>query len=668
MFDKASFYNFLKNLPEDDRRRFSEMLKRIAEEQDEPKTIEEKQKPHPKLEFFTSALPFGFVMTPQSFQEMNKQKEIEEEKIEEVEDGLPPILESFTTDLTEMARLGLLQPVFGRETELDRLMTILMRKNKSNPVLLGEAGVGKTAIVEALAIKIATEQAPKPLANVKILSLNLASLNAGTRFRGDIEERIQDLIDTLLENPDYILFIDELHMLYNDNSNDGNVLPNILKPYLARGEIKVIGATTFDEYRKTIEKDKALLRRFQSIKVEEPNKEAVLKILQSLKPIYEAFHKVKISDEILSNMIDLAGRYFSNRHNPDKTLDLLDESLSLAKKNNSRVLHATHIRQAIASQTNIKNAECLSPQNINGMVRIIKREIIGQDEAIDKVAKILRRKLLVKEESQPLGSFIFMGPTGVGKTELARQLARNFTGSENDLIRFDMSEFTNRESMARLVGAPAGYVGYDDGGNLTEAIRRNPHSVILFDEIEKAHTSVYNLLLQILDTGLLSDAKGNKVSFRNAVIVLTSNLGSEKVYRKASLGFGDSQNKNVKAKALSDDAKKSLEKIMKKELMNRFDDIVVFNPLSTEVKKKIIKKLLNDLSSRLAEQKIFVKFAPSIVDYLNEQIEDLSGGVRPLSRLIDEKINDFIIEKMAQNELRQETKTLIAKNQKINFK
>lgn len=641
MDDNSSLYQFLNTLPEEERRRFSEILKRISDEREQKKPSDE---PKPRFEFFAGAVPFGYVISEKSLEKLDEPVK---------KDDLPDILDELTVELTKEAHEGKLQPVFGRETEIQRLMTILMRKNKSNPVLLGEAGVGKTAIVEALATRIAQGKTPKNLQNLRIFELSVASIASGTRFRGDIEEKIEDLINAMLDNPNFVLFIDELHMLYSDHSGDSNTFANMLKPYLARGEIKVIGATTFDEYRKTIEKDKALLRRFQPITIEEPDATAVLLILQNLRPIYEKFHQVKIRPEILPEILELSRRYFSSRHDPDRTLDLLDESLALAHKNGAHILSSGHLKQAIAAQTNIKNAAALTPQNINGMARNIKRQIIGQNQAIDQVSKTLRRKLLVRQANQPLGSFILMGPTGVGKTELARQLARNLTGSASDLIRFDMSEFADRESLTRLIGAPAGYIGYDDGGNLTEAVRRNPHSVILFDEIEKAHPGIYNLLLQVLDTGLASDAKGNKVSFQNTIIILTSNLGSDKVYKKSDFGFAAAgQDLPIARRTLADDARKALNKIMRQELINRFDNIVVFDPLTRQTCTSIIRKLLNDLSDQLAAQGNLVKFSTTVISWVTQVLgDDLSGGVRPIQRLVNQKITDFILENLANGEL-----------------
>ncbi|MDR0887551.1 MAG: ATP-dependent Clp protease ATP-binding subunit [Candidatus Nomurabacteria bacterium] len=612
---------------------------------------------------FTATIPFGYAVSPDSLHELMPQmtNKKQQSKME-----VPSILQELAVNVTKLAKQGKLSPISGREQELERITTILMRKNKSNPVLLGEAGVGKTAIVEGLAQKIAQKQVPEKLWSAQILALNLNNLISGTRFRGDMEERIKELLAVVSKNPNYILFIDELHMLQPDNVNEGANFANVLKPYLARGAVRVIGATTFSEFHKTIERDKALLRRFQTITVDEPDEQEMLTILEKTLPEYTAFHKVEVAEEMRKPVFEIASRYFSSRHNPDKTLDLLDESLALAHKSGDKILREEHLRKVIAAQTNI------SAQNINNdlgeIAKNLRSEIIGQDEVIEAMTRnLLLANSDLRDENRPLGSFIFMGSTGVGKTELARQLALQMTGSFDNLLRFDMSEFASRESLSRLIGSPAGYVGYNDGGELTEAIKNQPHSVVLFDEIERAHGDIHNLLLQILDNGILTDATGQKVSFRNSIVILTSNLGAKKVYQKDSFGFGQDSSSEVvtRREAVVADAEKALRKVLRPELISRFDEVLVFNSLSSEMREKIIGKLLRELSVRLAKNGLKVTFDKSVTAWIVAKSQKLEMGVRPIKKVIEKDLKNFLAENILGKKIEGKITVAVKKQQLV---
>jgi len=612
-------------------------------------------------------------------------------------------LGTFGTDLTARAKEGKLDPVIGRAEQEERLVTILSRRTKNNPVLIGEPGVGKTAIVEGLAQRIASEDVPEHLLDKRIIQLDLAGMIAGTKYRGEFEERLKKVITELQEQKNIIVFIDELHLLVGAGAAEGALdAANILKPALARGEIRLIGATTLDEYRKHIEKDTALERRFQTIVVPEPKLKDTIAILKGLKPYYEKHHGVTISDETIEDAVYMADRYINERYMPDKAIDVIDEASARVRVKSGRkpsklrdymrqlknlnekmeeavtaedyeraALYKTRITQltlrldetraayekktpivlgdediahAISLMTGIpvsrvQKSEAKLLRNLEGH---LEKYIIGQREAVEKVSRAIRRSRSgVASSRRPIGSFVFMGPTGVGKTELAKVLAREVFGSEDNLIKIDMSEFSEKHTASRLVGAPAGYVGYDDGGQLTDKIRRQPYSVVLFDEIEKANPDIFHLLLQILEDGSLTDAKGHKVDFSNAIIILTSNLGADRMMKESSLGFtavtrndqkhlDDVHTENAVA------TEEALGRIMRPELINRFDAIVTFRALTKKEVGKIFDNLLNELQERLVRKGIHLVIAPSAKRQIITKGYDEKYGARPLRRAMQD--------------------------------
>ncbi len=618
-------------------------------------------------------------------------------------------LEFFGTDLTEMAKNGKLDPVVGREAQIKRVITILNRRTKNNPVLIGEPGVGKTAIVEGIAQRIISEEVPDSLLDKRIITLDLAGMIAGTKYRGEFEDRLKKVIAELEQDKNTIIFIDELHLIVGAGSAEGSMdAGNILKPSLARGRIRMIGATTTDEYTRYVEKDAALERRFQPVQVPETNVAETLAILKGLRQHYEEFHGVKVSDEVLADTVQFARRYINDRYMPDKAIDLLDETSAYLRVNKGKTppqlrqlqkqlkLINTRIEDAVdtedyekaarekqqASQitdkikeletkhktgkpitiTSDDVAETVARMTGIPVTKVIRSEatylvnleknlgkyVIGQEEAVTTVAKAVRRSRSgISSEKRPIGSFVFLGPTGVGKTELARVLAREFFGSDDALIKIDMSEFGEHHTVARLVGAPAGYVGYDDGGQLTDKIRRQPYSVVLFDEIEKAHPDVFNMLLQILEDGVLSDAKGRKIDFTNTIVIMTSNIGAEKLQKEASFGFGaatmqDMNNLDELHESNQNKVRDDLKKMLRPELLNRIDKVIVFRALTKKDALKILDIQLEDLRSRLVKKGIGLQVNKAAKEYLLEEGYDAHNGARPMRRLLQETLEDAI--------------------------
>ncbi len=625
-----------------------------------------------------------------------------------------PTVEQFGKDLTELARQGKIDPVIGRQTEINRVIQILSRRTKNNPCLIGEPGVGKTAIAEGLALKIAEGEVPELLRNKRIISLDLTGMVAGTKYRGDFEERIKSAIDEVIKAGDVILFIDEVHTLMGAGSAEGAVdAANILKPSLARGEMQVIGATTLEEYRKNIEKDSALERRFQPIVVSEPSQEEAIEILKGLHDKYEAHHNVKIPDDAIEAAVHLSSRYITDRYLPDKAIDLIDEAASKIrlraftppediKALEEKIKNVEDEKSAAVNSQNFekaaelrdeekelrkkleeqkdswsrKNSEMkgvVTPEDIAAVVsewthipivqltqaeseRLLHmedemhRRIVGQDKAVSAIAKAIRRgRVGLKDPNRPIGSFIFLGPTGVGKTELCKTLAQTMFGDENAMIRLDMSEYMEKHNVSKMVGSPPGYVGYDEGGQLTEKVRRKPYSVILFDEIEKAHPDVFNMLLQILDDGILTDSQGRKVDFKNTIIIMTSNVGAKLISggNANALGFNQDDNSGTLSDSkIYDAVMGELKKTFRPEFLNRVDDIIVFEQLKKDDIREITVRLLENLKKRTESLGISVEFDSSAVDKIADIGFDPVYGARPIRRAIQSKIEDTLSEKM----------------------
>ena len=629
-------------------------------------------------------------------------------------------LDQFGRDLTAVAAQGGIDPVIGRQDEIERVIQILSRRTKNNPCLIGEPGVGKTAVVEGLALKIASGDVPELLKGKRVVSLDLTGMIAGTKYRGDFEDRIKNAIDEVKKAGNVILFIDELHTIVGAGSAEGSAdAANILKPSLARGDFQVIGATTINEYRKYIEKDAALERRFQPVMVGEPSEEEAIEILRGLRDRYEAHHKVKITDEAIEAAVKLSSRYIADRYLPDKAIDLIDEAASrvrllaytapedlqelekqlkeleqekAAAVNEQDFEHAAKVRdeekevkQHLEEQKQLweeKNAKVsgeVTPDDIAHVVsswtgvpvvqlteeeseRLLKMEdilhkrIVGQDEAVSSVARAIRRgRVGLKDPTRPVGSFIFLGPTGVGKTELCKALAEAMFGDENAIIRLDMSEYMEKHTVSKLVGSPPGYVGYEEGGQLTEKVRRRPYSVILFDEIEKAHPDVFNMLLQILDDGRLTDSQGRKVDFRNTVIIMTSNVGARLITEKqGSLGFASGETEESDSHKIHDTVMEELKKTFRPEFLNRVDDIIVFNKLNSNDIQEIARRMLKTLQKRVEGLNLTLSFTEDAIKAIAEAGFDPVYGARPLRRAIQSKIEDKLSEKMLEGNMQQE--------------
>ena len=645
-----------------------------------------------------------------------------------------PTLNQYGTDLTKKATEGKLDPVIGRKDEIQRVIQILSRRTKNNPCLIGEPGVGKTAVAEGLAERIIAEDVPEMLKNKRVVSLDIASMIAGAKYRGDFEERIKKCLEEVKKAGDVILFIDEVHTIVGAGSAEGAVdAANILKPLLARGEVQVIGATTLNEYRKYIEKDSALERRFSPVTVGEPTNEETIEILKGIRDRYEAHHNVKITDEAIKAAVELSTRYINDRFLPDKAIDLVDEAASRVKmrtytqpdtlkkleeeisamnkekddaikvqdfekaaglrdkinvekeklqkekekwesKNTKSITTLTEedIAEVVASWTGVPVKKLTQTENekLRNLEQTLHQRVIGQNEAVDAVAKAIRRgRVGLKDPNRPIGSFLFLGPTGVGKTELSKALAESLFGNEDAMIRIDMSEYMEGHSVSKLIGSPPGYVGFDEGGQLTEKIRRKPYSVILFDEIEKAHPDVMNMLLQILDDGRLTDAQGRTVNFKNTVIIMTSNIGARLITDKTTLGFsaGDKNEESQKEyETIKKDVMGELKKQFRPEFINRIDEIIVFHKLNDEDIKQIIDIMLNQVTKRMKAKGIELEIDNSVKELIAKKGVDTNYGARPLKRAIQSILEDKIAEEILDGNIKPNKKAVIkAEDDKI---
>jgi len=635
-----------------------------------------------------------------------------------------PTLNQFGRDLNELAREDKIDPVIGRSKEINRIIQVLSRRTKNNPCLVGESGVGKTAVAEGLAQKIEEGNVPELLKNKRIVALDLASMIAGTKYRGEFEDRFKKALEELRATTDVVLFIDEIHTIIGAGAAEGAIdAANMLKPALARGEIQVIGATTFDEYRKHIEKDAALERRFQPITVDEPTTDDAIKILEGLRDKYEAHHGVKITDEALKAAVELSARYITDRYLPDKAIDLMDEAASkiriftvtpppdlkdleekleqLSKekeeaisiqdferaakirneeketqqqleerkrswrdKDNAAIVTDEDIANIVSDWTGVpvtKLQEEESERLLN-MEEILHNRIIGQQEAVKSVAKAIRRaRVGLKDPKKPIGSFIFLGPTGVGKTELSKALAEAMFGDEDAMIRIDMSEYMEKHTVSRLIGSPPGYVGFDEGGQLTEQVRKKPYSVILFDEIEKAHPDIFNILLQILDDGRLTDAQGRTVNFKNTVVIMTSNVGMQTIRKQKTLGFAvdESDLAQSEYEKMKENVMEDLRKTFRPEFLNRIDDIIVFHSLDREHINKIVDLMLKDLKERLEDLDITLEVSDPAKIFIADKGFDTEFGARPLKRAIQKMVEDQISEELLKGTVKTGTEVLV---------
>ncbi|MEG2310372.1 MAG: ATP-dependent Clp protease ATP-binding subunit [Clostridia bacterium] len=620
-----------------------------------------------------------------------------------------PTLNQYGKELTDLAKEGKLDPVIGRNNEIQRIIEILSRRTKNNPVLIGEPGVGKTAVVEGLAQMIIDSKVPEILKNKRVVSLDMSAMIAGAKYRGDFEERLKKSLQEIKKEGNIILFIDEMHTIIGAGAAEGAMdAANILKPLLSRGEVQIIGATTINEYRKYIEKDSALERRFQTVMIDEPNTQDSIEILKGLKDKYEAHHKVKITDEAINTAVTLSQRYINDRFLPDKAIDLIDEACSKVKlktvtmpldisqmdkeiqkiskekeeaiisqsfelaaklrdeekklkdeaikaknkwkkdENNKEYSITEHdICDVVSSWTKIPVSKLTETQtqNLKNLDTILKQRVIGQDEAVESLSRAIKRaRVGLQDEKRPIGSFMLLGPTGVGKTELTKALAQAMFGNENAMIRVDMSEYMEPHSISKLIGSPPGYVGYDDGGQLTEQVRRKPYSIILFDEIEKAHPDVFNILLQILEDGRLTDSNGRVVNFKNAVIIMTSNAGARNIVENHSIGFVNKEDSRKDYERTKEDVNNELKKIFRPEFLNRLDEIIVFKKLSLESIEEITKLMLKEFERKVLLKNIKIDITDSTVKYISKVGFDTAYGARPLRRAIQSKIEDKFAE------------------------
>ena len=643
--------------------------------------------------------------------------------------GSTPTLDSYSRDLTELARAGKLDPVIGRETEIKRLIQILSRRTKNNPCLIGEPGVGKTAVVEGLAQMIIEGNVPETIAEKRVLTLDLSGMVAGSKYRGEFEERIKKVIAEVMEDGEVLLFIDEIHTIIGAGGAEGAIdASNILKPSLARGELQLIGATTIEEYRKYIEKDSALERRFQPVTVEEPSEEEAIAILKGLRGRYEAHHHVTITDAALTAAVKLSARYINDRFMPDKAIDVIDEAASKVrltafveppeikelekeiekledqkeaairdeayekagsikkkqekkkekidkirekwqkdKDTKKQVVDEEEIADVVSSWTKIpvRKLEEGESQRLKNLEFILHERVIGQEEAVTAVAKAIRRgRVGLKDPKRPIGSFLFLGPTGVGKTELSKALAEAMFGTENALIRVDMSEYMEKHSVSKMIGSPPGYVGYDEGGQLSEKVRRNPYSVILFDEIEKAHPDVFNILLQVLDDGHITDAQGRKIDFKNTVIIMTSNAGAESIISPKRLGFGAVADEKADYKVMKDRVMEEVKHLFKPEFINRIDEIIVFHPLNKGHMKDIVTIMLKEIMKRTKEQmNITLSVDEAAKEFLINKGYDEKYGARPLRRTIQSSLEDRLAEEILDGAVKEGDEVLVSQGE-----
>lgn len=577
-------------------------------------------------------------------------------------------LEGLGQDLTEKARASKLDPVIGRDKEIERVIQVLSRRSKNNPLLIGEPGVGKTAVVEGLASLIAENRVPNGLRGKTLFALDMAGLLSGTRYRGDFEERLKNALDFISKEGDIILFIDEIHTIVNAGSSEGGSLDvaNILKPMLSRGELPVLGATTLDEYKKYIEKDPALERRFQPITIEPPSVDATIEILMGLRKKYEAFHGVSISDDCIRAAVVLSDRYIQDRFLPDKAIDVIDEACSRLRirSNTASRITVRDVQEIINDRTGIPVTELTKGESdrLLELERELSQSVIGQKDAVECISQAIRRaRAGLKDRDKPIGSFIFIGPTGVGKTQLAKTVAKCLFGDDG-IIRFDMSEYSDKTSAMKLIGTAPGFVGYEEGGLLTDKVRRKPYSVILFDEIEKAHPDIFNLLLQIMDEGWLTDSHGRKVSFSNTVLIMTSNIGAEIAISKY-MGFGNNSSIDSKQAQINE-----LKRAMKPEFINRLDEIIVFNPLTKEDLSDICDLFLVDLAKRLLQKGISLKVSRSVKAYLVNKGLSLEYGARPLKRIVRQELEDKLSEELLKGSLREDSVLWVdLKNERLTF-
>ena len=642
-----------------------------------------------------------------------------------------PTLDQYSRDLTEMARQGVMDPVVGREDEIGRVIQILSRRTKNNPCLIGEPGVGKTAVVEGLAQRITQGLVPEKMKNRRLVVLDLSGMVAGSKYRGEFEERIKKVITEVMEHPGILLFIDELHTIIGAGGAEGALdASNILKPSLSRGEIQIIGATTIEEYRKHIEKDAALERRFQPVTVEEPTQEQAVEILKGLRPYYEKHHGVTITDEALEAAVKMSIRYIADRHLPDKAIDLMDEASSRVQltgitvppqlkeveqnlhalaekkeeairegdfsrarelqegqkeleesyeklkkrqeqryKNKKMQVTEENIAQIVSSWTKIPVQKLAQKESkrLASLEKELHKRVIGQEEAVEAVAKSIKRgRVGLKDPARPIGSFLFLGPTGVGKTELSKALAETVFGSEQAMIRVDMSEYMEKHSVSKLIGSPPGYVGYEEGGQLSEKIRRNPYSVILFDEIEKANPDVFNILLQVLDDGHITDAQGRKVDFKQTCIIMTSNAGAQSIVEPKRLGFSQGEDKKKDYEDMKRGVMEEVRRIFKPEFLNRVDEILVFHMLDKQEIRQIVNILVKKLEKRCKEQlDIELVVRSSVKDYLAENGFDSKYGARPLKRAIQNKLEDRMAEEILAGKIHRGDRVIVSVSKKV---